>query len=513
MSAPLQRIPLVQNAVLPSQTTPEQRFWRAYRNPLIVKEHGSILHINFCPSGSHDFAVTSGARIQIFSSKTRQVIRTIARFKEIAYSGEFRPDGKLLVAGDASGLVQVFDANSRAILLTLNPTHLATHVTKFHPKSLTTLLSASDDRSVRLWDIASSEPTSVFSSHTDYVRTASFLSPASDAVVTGCYDGVVRIFDARAPDSPSLSLSHNAPVEAVLPLTSTTVLSAGGPSIKVWDLVAGKMVKDLGNFQKTVTSLSLGGSSTNASGDNTIIAGALDGHVKVFDRSSWEFKFGWKFGDAVLSTAVSPDQKHFVTGLSSGVLSIRTRKTEPRVKQGVKTSKKSATVARMQRGGEYKGEHEREILLDDKQNSSTSTNASRRRGGKTPLYEKRINAFRWGEALDAAFMPGTGPEVTVTVLEELKFRGKVRVSLSGRDEGQLEPILKWAVRTIDDFRNVSVVADWIAVIADMYAAVIEKSPVLEELVREFERRLKRQIELAKEAQKLEGMLEMLIQSH
>lgn len=192
-----------------------------------------------------------------------------------------------------------------------------------------------------------------------------------------------------------------------------------------------------------------------------------------------------------------------MTGLSSGVLSIRTRKSEPRVKQQAKTPK-SSTLARIERGSEYKGENDHQILLDDRSKSS--------RKRKTPLYERRINAFRWGEALDAAFLPGTAAEVTLTILEELKFRGKVRISLSGRDEGQLEPVIKWAVRAIDDFRNVAVVADWMACVADMYASVIEKSAVLEELITEFRRRLERQVKIAKEAQKLEGMLEMLVQS-
>ncbi|KAK9235441.1 WD40-repeat-containing domain protein [Lipomyces kononenkoae] len=503
MSAPLERIQHVRTSVLPSQTTPEQRFWRAYKTPLLVKEHGAITHINFCPSGTHDFAVTSGARVQIFSARTRQVIRTIARFKDTAYSGEFRPDGKLLVAGDATGLIQVFDTKSRSILLTLNPTNQATHVTAFHPKTLTTMLSGSDDQSLRLWDITSSEPTSVFRSHTDYIRAASFLSAASDNVVTGCYDGIIRVFDPRTPDQPTLSLSHGAPVEATLPLTGTTVLSAGGPSVKVWDLVAGKLVKDLGNFQKTVTSLHIGGTSGSSSGANAVLAGGLDGHVKVFDTKTWEVNFGWKFGDAVLATATSPDQKHFVTGLTSGVLSIRTRKTEPRVKQGVKQTK-SGNFARMIRGADYKGENEHQILID---------NDRRSRRKKIRLFERHLNAFRWREALDAAFAPGMAPELVITVLDELKRRGKVRISLAGRDEGQLEPLVKWAVRNIDDFRNVEVVADWIACVADMYAAVIEKSPVLEALVSELRQKLIRQIEIARDARRLEGMLEMLSQSH
>ncbi|KAK9450735.1 WD40-repeat-containing domain protein [Limtongia smithiae] len=503
MAAPLERISTVHNPVLPaSHTTPEQRFWRAYKTPLLVKEHGAITHISFCPTSPYDFAVSSGARVQIFSAKTRQVVRTIARFKETAYSGEFRQDGKLVVAGDGSGIVQVFDAQSRAILVTLNPTSQATRVTKFHPKALSTLLSASDDKVLRLWDLTSSTPVSTFKSHGDYIRAASFLSPTSESVLTGCYDSMIRVYDPRTQDAPALSLSHGAPVEAVLPLTSTTVVSSGGPTIRVWDLVAGKMVKELSNFQKTVTSLYFGGSSGSPNGENAMLAGALDGHVKLIDTTNWEVKFGWKFGDGVLCTAISPNQKHFATGLTSGVLSIRTRKTEPRVKQHVKTEK-SASFARMIRGADYKGENEQKIVIDE-------SYTPRR---KLAQFERHMNAFRWSEALDSAFVPGVAPERIVTVLEELRRRGKVRVSLSGRDEGQLEPLIKWAVRNIDDFRNIEILADWIACMIDMYIDVIEKSSVLEELLQDFRKKMQRQIEIAKDARQLEGMLEMLIQSH
>lgn len=52
----------------------------------------------------------------MYSSKTHQPKKTISRFKDIAYSGSFRQDGKLIVAGDATGLIQMFDGSSRAIL-------------------------------------------------------------------------------------------------------------------------------------------------------------------------------------------------------------------------------------------------------------------------------------------------------------------------------------------------------------------------------------------------------------
>lgn len=91
----------------------------ARQSPVFLKSYAPITHIHFSPSSPHRYVVTSGTRLQIYSPKTNRVVKTISRFKETAASGEIRTDGKLCVAGDEGGLVQVFDINSRAILRTI----------------------------------------------------------------------------------------------------------------------------------------------------------------------------------------------------------------------------------------------------------------------------------------------------------------------------------------------------------------------------------------------------------
>ncbi len=56
--------------------------------------------------------------MQLYSLKTRKLVKTITRFDDIAYSGEARYDGRVLAAGDETGAIRVFDVNSRAILKT-----------------------------------------------------------------------------------------------------------------------------------------------------------------------------------------------------------------------------------------------------------------------------------------------------------------------------------------------------------------------------------------------------------
>ncbi|KAK6457218.1 UTP15 C terminal-domain-containing protein [Scheffersomyces xylosifermentans] len=505
MSSSRQRVSQVRNPTLPSQTTPEQRYWRGYTSPQLIKENHPITHIHFNPASPNDFAITSSTRIQVFSSKTRQVIKTFSRFKDVVYSGEFRYDGKLLVAADATGLVSIYDSyQPRNLLVSLNPSSHPTHVAKFHPTIGNQLITGSDDRIVRLYDISQTTKGPIIefndSYHGDYIRSASFIPGNPNLVATGCYDGIVRIFDTRSSSTNNQQLiaqfRQNNPVEDVLALSPTTLVSAGGPQVKVWDLSRGSQIKELNNFTKTATTL-------HNTGDRGLLVGSLDGHVKIFDytTSNWDVKFGWKFGSGgVLACAVSPaanNHKHFVTGLTSGLISIRTRKTEPKVKQGVKQEKSNA-YNRMMRGKDYLGEEEHRVVTS----STTQTK-------KLKQFEKHLNSFRWAEALDSAFASGLPKEHTITVLNELKKRGKIRISLYGRDEISLLPILQWFIKNLEDVRSFSLICDYIAVILEMYGSLIDSSVVLEECFANLLKRINIEIKKCREANEIGGMLELL----
>lgn len=46
-------------------------------------------------------------QVLLYDGLSRQLRRTFARFKDTAYSGSLRGDGRLLVAGGQNGIVQV----------------------------------------------------------------------------------------------------------------------------------------------------------------------------------------------------------------------------------------------------------------------------------------------------------------------------------------------------------------------------------------------------------------------
>jgi U3 small nucleolar RNA-associated protein 15 len=90
-----------------SKTNPDSRYWRQFKNPVFVKEYAPVTSVHFSPSKPHRYAVTAATRVQIYAPRTQKVTKTISRFKDVARSGNIRGDGKLVVAGDDTGLIQV----------------------------------------------------------------------------------------------------------------------------------------------------------------------------------------------------------------------------------------------------------------------------------------------------------------------------------------------------------------------------------------------------------------------
>jgi U3 small nucleolar RNA-associated protein 15 len=319
----------------PSALTSEQRYWNSYSSELRLdpSQHSSpVTHISIpAPqpsntlSASQDlFAVTTGSRVQIFSSKTRKVVKTISRFgvDDIAHSGNIRRDGRILVAGGESGAIQAFDVKSRAILKTWKEHKQPVWVTQWHPSEITNLMSCSDDRTVRLWDLPSDKSLTTFNGHQDYVRCGAFMPAQSGLVVSGSYDQTVRLWDSRIGGKAVMIFKHAAPIEAVLPMPSgTAVLASSDNAISVLDIVAAKPIHMLRNHQKTVTALSL------ANNGERLLSGGLDGHVKIFETTGWNVVGGLKYPSPILSLSVIPshrEDKHIAVGMQSGLLSIKT---------------------------------------------------------------------------------------------------------------------------------------------------------------------------------------------
>lgn len=105
-----------QSVLAPTRVSPEAKRWGSFRS--LVKEQmpAAVTGVAFSPRLPYELAAASDLTVSLLNSTVGEVRKTIGRFKDTAHSPDFKPDGKLLVAGSDNGVVQVFDLSGRAIL-------------------------------------------------------------------------------------------------------------------------------------------------------------------------------------------------------------------------------------------------------------------------------------------------------------------------------------------------------------------------------------------------------------
>ncbi|CBF77071.1 hypothetical protein AN4648.2 [Aspergillus nidulans FGSC A4] len=539
MAAPVLPLTQVKLPELPaSQLSPEQLHWKTFKNPLLIPSpaNGPVNFITqpSAPSSASAFpsltqppdvfTVTTGARVQIYSIRTRKLLRTITRFDDTARGTDVRPDGRILVAGDDTGTLQVFDVGSRAILKTWKDHKQPVWVAKFSPSDPTCVLSASDDRTVRLWDLPSENSIKSFVGHSDYVRTAAFMPgslASSGSLVSGSYDRTVRLWDPRMEGRSAMTFKMGAPLETVLPMpTGTTVLAAADNKIAVLDIVAGKPLHMIQSHQKTVTSLSL------ASDGTRLLSGALDGHLKIHETTGWNVVAGFKYQSPILSlcaitSGAAREDKHIAVGMQSGLLSIKTRlsgqqkarererkkemeallegKIEEYDKKKNKNKRRQGSAwERRWRGLDFVGEGV-DIIIDGNE-------AKKRK--KEKGWELDLRKGRYATALDQVL--GSADRIAqLTLFSELRHRSALRAALRGRDEVTLQPVLQWVYKNITEPRLVGLSVEVAMNVLDIYSANLGQSEQIDKMVERLHWRVRDEVDFAHQAFETKGMLDML----
>ncbi|PFH62618.1 hypothetical protein XA68_12870 [Ophiocordyceps unilateralis] len=499
------------------QPTREQKYWRSFRDHVVATSATGYAATHLSAAGSM-LAVTTGPRVELYSMRSQRLLKTISRFDHLARGASLRcsDGGRVMSAGDDSGVVRVFDTGSRAVLRTWKNVHrLPVWVTRWAHFKPTVLLTACDDATVRLWDLASDEPTTTLVGHDAYVRCANFMPDAgagSGTVVSGCYDGTVKLWDPRLRNSAVMTFSHADAVEAVLPLpSSTVVLAAAASDVSVLDLVAARPRCIVSNHQKTVTSLAL------ASSGRRLLTGALDGHVKVLDTTDWNLVTTIKYSSPVLAMLVVPSpsdkdaDRHLAVSMQSGDVSIRTRRSaRDRQREGETAALIAGDLSLPSRDTtKRKHEDEKPVITADTVIPQSSSSSSRKRK-KEPICQRLLRQGRYNRALDHAVNLSSrtySSHQALHVLRTLSHCNAMREALPANDERRLLALFTWLSAHIFNPPFVAVCVELALHLLDLHAEFIASSDMLTTEFRRLRKKVKMQLKVAKGACRLEGVVE------
>lgn len=454
----------------------------------MVKEFGAVDYIDFSPVEPYHFAVTCSVRVQIYNPITKLVAKNLSRFKETAYGGAFRSDGRLLCAGGEEKSVKLFDSSSKNLLRVFKGHTAPVHRT-FFTQNKVNIVSFSDDKSVKLWDIATEKNINTFLGHEDYIRAGATSPVAPEIIISGGYDKVVKMYDSRINETV-LTVDHGSPVESLLFLPSGGIfLSAGGTEIKAWDIFnGGKLLACFSQHHKTITCLRL------ASNNKRLMSASLDRHVKIYDISTFKVVHTLDYPNAILSLAASKNDETIVAGMVDGLISIR-RREEPLVEE--KPQKKFTY-----RSISHKPVTTVDLVVPEKTKEISAK------------YDNCLRKFEYRKALDCVLIPytiGKSPQTVVIVLQELIKRKALHRSLQNRDTKILSALLRFLLKYISDYRFTRVLIEVTNIFLDVYEDNMHlQSAEVIKMFMALTRKVQEETELVEQLAVLQGGLQLLL---
>ncbi|MCA2859822.1 MULTISPECIES: hypothetical protein [unclassified Microcystis] len=201
-------------------------------------------------------------------------------------SVNFSPDGKTLVSGSDDKTIKLWNVETGQEIRTLKGHDSSVWSVNFSPDGKT-LVSGSWDKTIKLWNVETGQEIRTLKGHDSSVLSVNF-SPDGKTLVSGSDDKTIKLWNVETGQEIRTLKGHDNSVNSVnfSPDGKTLVSGSWDYTIKLWNVETGQEIRTLKGHDFYVNSV-------NFSPDGkTLVSGSADKTIKL-----WNLGTDWGLSD------------------------------------------------------------------------------------------------------------------------------------------------------------------------------------------------------------------------
>lgn len=218
-----------------NETTDNQRYDNSSYTEL-VGHSLSVFSVHQNPSGRLVLSSSADETVRLWDTS---VLQTVGKYSigSIPWDVKFHPLEYYFATANQDCSVSIYSTDRLAPLRLFTGHKSDVNTVQWHDNGVL-LLSGSDDKSLRLWDIRTAECVRLFRG-SGHVINSCAISTTGNIIAAGNEKGRIYLWDARSSKVLSLLHGHEEPVNSLAFSPDSTTLTSGSNdcSIRIWDLL------------------------------------------------------------------------------------------------------------------------------------------------------------------------------------------------------------------------------------------------------------------------------------